>query len=90
MKHAGTAALNEIASLLRWLREEEFLVERSPGAFYLKSKAFLHFHEDPAGLFADVKLDRTNFERFPVTTKDEQRRFCALVTASLGKDGRDV
>lgn len=35
--------------------------------FYLKSRAFLHFHEDAAGLFADVRAaDGKAFERIKV------------------------
>ena len=31
------------------------LTERTPGTFYRRSRAFLHFHADPAGIFADVR-----------------------------------
>ena len=40
----------------RELRGCPELTERSRGTFYKKSQAFVHFHEDPAGLFADVRL----------------------------------
>jgi hypothetical protein len=55
MKHAGPVALASIEPLLQKLRERTQLKERSPGVFYLKSRAFLHFHEDPAGLFVDYR-----------------------------------
>jgi hypothetical protein len=55
MKHAGGGTLKELAPLLEKIRALEGPVERKPGIFYLKGIAFLHFHEDPAGLFADVK-----------------------------------
>ena len=45
--------------------------------------AFLHFHVDPAGLFADVKLGQS-FERFRVTTDAEQDALLAAVTRELG------
>ena len=35
--------------------------------FYLESRAFLHFHDDPAGIFADVRL-ADEFVRVPVTS----------------------
>ena len=41
--------------LLARLRSLPGLVEKSRGVFYRKSKAFLHFHEDPRGLFADIR-----------------------------------
>ena len=63
MKHAGPDALAQIEPLLDDLRRMPALVEKSPGTFYVSSKAFLHFHEDPAGLFADVRIDG-DFVRF--------------------------
>ena len=74
MKHAGAAALAELAPLLGRLRALNGLVERRPGVFYRKSVAFLHFHEDPAGLFADVRLAGKAFERLPVNSSPEQQR----------------
>ena len=71
MKHAGADAIRELEPLLRELRALEELTEKRPGIFYRRSKAFLHFHEDPKGLFADLKL-ADDFSRFPVNT-DRQR-----------------
>ena len=47
------------------------LVEKRPGVFTLKSRAFLHFHDDPSGVFADVRLADA-FVRMPVTSSSEQ------------------
>ncbi|OYU70338.1 MAG: hypothetical protein CFE28_10275 [Alphaproteobacteria bacterium PA2] len=68
MKHAGPAALEHLAGLLAELRKLEALNEKKPGIFYRKSRAFLHFHEDPTGLFADVR-DKAgiDFDRFDVS-----------------------
>lgn len=67
MKHATPAALNQLEPLLADLRTLG-LIEKSRGVFYRKSRAFLHFHEDPKGLFADVRdADGRDFERFDVT-----------------------
>ena len=79
MKHAGLVALSELEALLAKLRGLPGLVEKKPGIFYLKAKAYLHFHEDPAGLFADVRLDGLTFERFAVNTKQEQEALYELV-----------
>jgi hypothetical protein len=57
MKHASAATLRQIDSLLASLRALPGLKEKSAGAFYRGGSAFLHFHEDPAGLFADLKVD---------------------------------
>jgi len=72
MKHAGPAALETLAPLLGLLRSRADLVERTPGCFYRRSQAFLHFHEDPEGLFADVKLEGKSFTRMRVSTAEEQ------------------
>ena len=60
------------------------LTERSRGTFYKKSQAFVHFHEDPAGLFADVRLVQGGeFTRMRVSTKAEQRSFMTAVRRVL-------
>lgn len=74
MKHAGAAALDQIEPLLAQIRAIAGLKEKSRGVFYLKSKAFLHFHEDPAGLFADVRTaDGADFERLKVDEPEGRR-----------------
>ncbi|HYD78540.1 MAG TPA: hypothetical protein VEC06_01930 [Paucimonas sp.] len=83
MKHAGSATLSLLEPLLRQLRTYERLTERKPGTFYLKSKAFLHFHEDPAGIFADVKLDLENFTRMRATSSLEQSALLAAIARCL-------
>jgi hypothetical protein len=72
MKHARAKALDELEPLLVALREIPELREKSRGTFYRGSRAFLHFHEDPAGLFADVRID-AEFERVRVTSAKEQQ-----------------
>lgn len=72
MKHATATRLTAIGALLRNLRAVPGLVERKPANFCVKGQAYLDLHEDPVGLFADVKLDGTNFERYAVNTQTEQ------------------
>jgi len=74
MKHAGPETLARLDPMLRKLRKRDSLVERTPGSFYLKSKAFLHFHEDPSGIFADLKENVSGFTRYQVTRKARFRR----------------
>ncbi len=69
--------------MLVQLRALPDLKEKSRGTFYRKSQAFLHFHEDPAGLFADVRLDGGDFTRMRVSTKAEQRALMMAVKAAL-------
>jgi hypothetical protein len=73
VKHAGVGALEELDGLIRQLRELGWLREPTPGHFYWKSRAIVHFHEDPTGLYADVKLDpQGRFIRTRVSTRAEQ------------------
>lgn len=72
VKHAGAETIQRLSGLLTELRQRPLLKEKTPGAFYVKSKAFLHFHEDPTGIFADVKLDLQNYSRLRVNTEAEQ------------------
>jgi hypothetical protein len=71
MKHAGPRTLARISPLLEELRTRAAIREKRPGVFYLKSRAFLHFHDDPSGIFADVRL-AGDFVRLPVTSRSEQ------------------
>ncbi|MBI1814230.1 MAG: hypothetical protein HYR72_04580 [Deltaproteobacteria bacterium] len=85
MKHAGPQALDELGDLLVEIRNFEGLKEKKRGAFYRKSSGFLHFHEDPAGFFADLKID-DEYQRFRVSTASERkalvRRISSLMRAS--------
>ncbi len=70
MEHAGAGALDALEPVLAHLRTIEGLKEKSRGTFYRGSKAFLHFHEDPAGFFADLKKG-DDFVRLPVNNRAE-------------------
>lgn len=85
VRHATPAGLERISDLLEELRGLNGLVERSPGVFYRRSRAFLHFHEDPTGLFADVRLAGDDFVRFRVTTRSEQASFLRKVRGAVGE-----
>jgi len=87
MKHAGPVALQQLERLLADLRKRPVLNERSLGIFYWKSRAFLHFHEDPKGLFADLKVGE-GFVRFPVRERSDQERLIAEVDAVLAAAAR--
>jgi hypothetical protein len=82
MKHAATAALDQLEDLLSEIRSLPDLKERSRGVFYLRSKSFVHFHEDPAGLFADLRRGG-DFERFRVSSPTERTAFLKAVLAEL-------
>ena len=83
MKHASSETLQSLLPLLEQLRNLSGLTERKPGIFYRKSAAFLHFHEDPQGIFADVKLDGRNFTRIDVSQRVGQVRLMEAVKLAL-------
>ena len=80
MRHATPETLREIEPLLDMLRSVSGLLEKRPGVFYRGSEAFLHFHEDPSGLHADVRLGE-EFERVRVETEVEREALMARVRA---------
>jgi hypothetical protein len=82
MKHATAPALDRLEPFLAKVRRHGGLKEKSRGVFYFKSKAVLHFHEDPAGLFADFRA-KGHWQRFAVNTTDERTAFLRVVAALL-------
>ena len=86
MKHAGPEALDSLAELLAAVRARG-LKEPRRGIFYHKSKAWLHFHEDRAGLFADIRLE-AEWERFRVSDAAEQANLLRLIDRSLARTAR--
>ena len=89
MKHAGPAALDALEPILERLRTLSGLKEKSRGTFYRGSNAFLHFHEDPAGFFADLKVG-DDYQRFPINSKTQTQTFLRRAAAALNavKNGR--
>jgi hypothetical protein len=84
VKHAGPAALERLAGLLMQLRDRPALAEPRPGVFYRRSRAFLHFHEDPAGLFADFRPG-DDWLRLPVTSQAEQAGLIEAIDRALAE-----
>jgi hypothetical protein len=86
MKHAGSAALDSIEPLLARLRAVGGLKEKGRGVFYLKSRAFLHFHEDPTGLYADVRApDGADFDRLKIDGEAAATDLMARAAAAVGR-----
>jgi hypothetical protein len=84
MRHATPETIATIGELLDGLRAVDGLTEKRPGAFSRGSRAFLHFHEDPTGIYADVRF-ADEFERGRVTTRREQRALVARVRAAVAR-----
>jgi hypothetical protein len=84
LKHARSAALKTLAPLLAEIRREEMTGERKPGTFYRKGQGILHFHEDPAGFFADLKVGGA-WRRFPVNHSRETATLLSAWRRSLAQ-----
>ena len=85
MKHATVDALMQIEALLDQIRERDGLREKKYGIFYRKSRSFLHFHEDPTGLFADLRNPKGDFDRFRVSQASEQTVFLTALDRVLAQ-----
>lgn len=83
MKHATAPALRQLDDLLLALRALGMLREPRPGCFYRQGTAFLHFHEDPSGLFADVKLAPGEFTRLPASSAAQRAHILAAVRRTI-------
>lgn len=82
MRHARADALDALEEVLSEIRKLPGVVERSRGVFYRRSRAFLHFHEDPTGPHADVRIGH-DFERHRIQSDDERRAFVLLVANAI-------
>ena len=80
MRHARDSDLDRIEALLARIRILPGLVEKKRGVFYRRSRSFLHFHEDPEGLFADISDPD---ERIDVTEPQGQAALMAAARARL-------
>jgi len=90
MAHASPEALKPLLPLLRQLREIKGLTEKQPGVFYLRSNAFLHFHDDQGTLYADLKkAGGMGFERYAVDTPPQQRKLVDDAKRRAGKLDED-
>jgi hypothetical protein len=68
--------------MLTALRAFPKLRDKKRSTFSRGSRAFIHFHEDPAGLFADVRL-HDDFDRFDVTTVARQKQLLREIRSLL-------
>ena len=89
MKHAGPEALDQLEPILEEIRRLDGIREKKRGSFTCRSGGFLHFHEDPAGFFADLKVG-DDYVRLPVNSKTQTQTFLRRAAAALksAKNGR--
>ena len=82
MKHAGNEALDQLDELLEEIRRCGELKEKKRGVFYLKSTAFLHFHEDATGIFADLHAG-PEWEQLAVNSRSQQQKLLRRIRPVL-------
>jgi hypothetical protein len=82
MKHAGSATLDALEDLIAAIRTRVGVKERQRGVFYRKGRAFLHFHEDPIGLYADIRTDG-DWTRLCVSDPGGRDRLLAILDETL-------
>jgi len=83
MKHASAETLDLLEPFLGRIRSFNKLTQKRPGIFYKGSKAFVHFHEDPQGIFADLWV-ASDWQRFRVSDQKEQEAFLKAISSNLG------
>ena len=83
MRHITPGRLDGIEPLLEQLRTIDGLTEKRRGAFYRRSKAFLHFHEHGDDIYADLRVVGTDFERRRVTTATERKKLVADIRRAV-------
>ena len=76
------ATLECITPLLEVLRAYPELREVRPTAFHLNGRDFIHFHDEPEGIFADVHLSKGRV-RMPVSTRSEQSELLERIERNL-------
>jgi hypothetical protein len=81
MRHARDQDLDRIEDLLAQVRTLPGLKEKKRGVFYRKGRGFLHFHEDPKGMFADISDPD---ERMDVTGPEGQAALMEAARRRLG------
>jgi hypothetical protein len=86
VRHARAEDLIPLEPLLDRLRQVPGLREKGPGTFYRGARAFLHFHIDPAGLFADVRPG-AEWERLQVDTAEQRQDLLDVVAAAARPTG---
>lgn len=75
-------SLDQIAPLLEVLRANPALVEVRPTMFHLNGREFLHFHDYPNAVWADVRLTKRTV-RMRVSSPMEKADLLAQIDACL-------
>ena len=79
MRHETNETLE---MLLNFLKSYEILSEMKPTNFHLNGKGFIHFHDEPDGLWADIFLSKGRL-RMPANTASEQADVIGTIETTL-------
>ncbi len=82
MRHARDEDLDRLEDLLVVLRGVDEITEKRRGVFSRKSAAFLHFHADPTGMYADIRTT-DGWRRYPLSSAAQRRSMMADARAVL-------
>ena len=82
-----SSTLEALRPVLDVLRAHPALHEVRPAEFYLDERSFVHFHEEPEGVFADVLLTKGRLH-MPASSVAEQGELLERVDQVLESLGR--
>ena len=74
--------IEALSILLNFLKSYEILNEVKPTNFHLNGKGFIHFHDEPDGLWADIFLSKGRL-RMPANTASEQADVIGTIEPTL-------
>ena len=74
--------IDALSILLNFLKSYEILNEVKPTNLHLNGKAFIHFHDEPDGLWADIFLYKGRL-RMPANTASEQAEVIGTIEPTL-------
>ena len=74
--------IDALSILLNFLKSYEILNEVKPTNFHLNGKGFIHFHDEPDGLWADIFLSKGRL-RMPANTDSEQADVIGTIEPTL-------
>jgi hypothetical protein len=83
LQHATNSTLDRIETFLENVRKSlPMLIEKKRGVFYLKSRAFMHFHEEGGAVYCDTSCSG-EWSRTEITSKCKQQELLERLKKEL-------
>lgn len=92
MPTASADEMKALAGFVRQVRAIAGLREKSPAVFTLNGQPFVQFQSGPDGVVAELRAGSHKaggFERFPIATPTEQRKFLDEARRRVDKFSED-